>query len=68
MRNKKFEVKKIDEFMKGFSREKKEKYYQKYLDYKFNEWLSQYSADKINEEGFEIYRKIFDVMVEEGDV
>lgn len=74
MSNKEIKVKKIDEFIKSYknlsSEQKKifNKFYKEYRDVKFNEWLSQYSVEEINKEGLEIYRKIFDVMFEEGDI
>lgn len=36
--------------------------YEEYKNARFNEWLSQYSADEINKSGIDIYRKIFDAM------
>ena len=40
------------------------RHYEKYKNECFNEWLSQYDAEKINQGGIELYRKIFDAMTE----
>lgn len=54
--NTKMNLKDFDEVVK--------KHYEKYKNYKFNEWLSRYSADVINKGGIDLYRKIFDAMCE----
>ena len=57
--NTKMDLKDFDEVVK--------RYYEKYKDYWFNVWLSEFDADAINQGGIELYRKIFDAMAEEAE-
>ena len=57
--NTKMDLKDFDEVVK--------RHYEKYKDYWFNVWLSEFDADAINQGGIELYRKIFDAMAEEAE-
>lgn len=78
MSKEKFFMKTFEEFSKLFEKARQfskldkdsfdnvvKKYYEKYKNDRFNEWLSQFSVEEVNKAGLDVYRKIFEAMDED---